>query len=456
MSTPPPLPTPAASQSPRGAAHLLAAGLGHPPAPIRWNALDGMFAAVEEIERRWPGFKAPNEQDRQALAEEFLHRIESGDWMNCRLSKVGEAVRAVFDENRLNQTTIEPVRQFFYRELSISNKSALLRAGFSAYMETFSPSSGHSQHLADALAQATARLPQREGQILEFLPTFFQPKRIVDDIANKLSVSKSPYQEAVQLGLRSPHEPGLMSHVHLAFLRLTARHMHFNEVCDRVLAWLEPEGKPALQTGASAAITAILAPWTSEDPSSDRKAYLTHRLVEMYGDPRLSHGAPWSEVGTNERAVLFRWLTGENLRLFFDAITATNDSHMWAPRRKFYMDLYDAGVINAAWVAFAPEGARKAREILHQSGHRSRGVFGRQTSGGSRANTSILVAATTSGKIIVDGTHNYKVHVFSKADNNAPKLYQERYECEKIRLNARSDQAKPHNGDWTNWVKSKI
>jgi hypothetical protein len=175
----------------------------------------------------------------------------------------------------------------------------------------------------------------------------------------------------------------------------------------------------------------------------------------MYGDPRRSTGDPWFRVGAAERAVFLRWLTGENLRLLFDAITDTNDSHMWTARREFYLGLHQQKRIDAVWVAFAPSGAREARRILEATGHGKGLDFGRQVAGGSRANTSLLIAKI-GRKIVVDGSHSYKVHVFDEDDPKAPKLYQPLYDCEQIRLRTPERQRKSHNGDWQHWVLMRI
>jgi hypothetical protein len=55
----------------------------------------------------------------------------------------------------------------------------------------------------------------------------------------------------------------------------------------------------------------------------------------------------------------------------------------------------------------------------------------------------------------VEGSHNYKVHIFREIDLRAPKLYRPTYDCEKIRLIAGAD-AKMHLGNWQSWVLERI
>ncbi len=80
--------------------------------------------------------------------------------------------------------------------------------------------------------------------------------------------------------------------------------------------------------------------------------------------------------------------------------------------------------------------------------------YGLQTAGGSRLYTSLLILKIGS-KILVEGSHNYKIHVFRASSPTAPVLYQARYDCEMIRL-AAGAEAKSHNGDWQGWVLERI
>lgn len=124
---------------------------------------------------------------------------------------------------------------------------------------------------------------------------------------------------------------------------------------------------------------------------------------------------------------------------------------MWAPRRKFWLGLHDQKRIDAAWVAFSKEGVEFAR----RKGADNRFLrFGRQEAGGSRTNTSLLILKI-GNKIVVEGSHSYKVHVFKDDHPKAPKLYEGRYDCEHIRLLPGSWSV-AHNGDWQGRVLEHI
>lgn len=65
-------------------------------------------------------------------------------------------------------------------------------------------------------------------------------------------------------------------------------------------------------------------------------------------------------VPSEHLAILMRWLTGENIRFFLDVVSAVETSHMWEPRRKFWLSLYNQERIDAAWVAFSAGGVKRS------------------------------------------------------------------------------------------------
>lgn len=441
-------------EAPRKLSTLLSEGAGATKRP-RNTDLTPLRAAVARIEARWPDQGTPEPQDPEALVQDMRHRLAHDAWDGCSVSHVCAAARALFDQERRNRSDLDALRRFYYRETEQCDRPTLLNAMLAAYLDSFEPGASHTHAIAESLRKAEGRPSGRSARLLTALPQLLDPGAAVEAVTDHLVGSERPYETLVALGLQSPHAPGLMDHAHLCFVERLAPRLADGDEANRLLDWLCPKGKLARRSGAADAITAILHPWVRQDPAAQRLSQLTHRLVDMYGDPRRVAGDPWHNVGDAERAVFLRWLTGENLRLLFDAITDTNDSHMWAERREFYLGLHQQKRIDAAWVAFAPAGARQARAILANAGHGGGMEFGRQTAGGGRKNTSLLIARIGS-KIVVDGSHSYKVHVFQQDDPRAPKLFQQSYDCEKIRYSLPESRKKSHHGAWQNWVEMRI
>lgn len=127
---------------------------------------------------------------------------------------------------------------------------------------------------------------------------------------------------------------------------------------------------------------------------------------------------------------------------------------MWPPRRDFWLKLYDDKMIDEAWVAFGSEARRYAQQNLVRSGKTDMNRrFGRQLDRGG--STSLLIMRI-GNKIVVDGCHSYKTHIFRMDDKQAPKLYQREYYCDKIMRSSRN--SKPHNSinNWSQWVLQNV
>ena len=427
-------------------------------APARRPAvsLEPLHRAVARIEARWPDAGPPDEKDRERLVRKMKMRLELDEWQGCRLSFVAAAAHALFDPERRSRSDLSNLRDFYYRETAVSDRAPLLSAMLMVFVDSFDPGAAHTDAIAAALREARSRIPARGRRLVEAVPELLDPEKVADTLAQRMRGVGNPYEILRGLGVKAPHAPGLMDHVHLRYVDLVAPDLGQDTTADGLLTWLRPEGLSARRTGAAEAITALLRPWLRRDPGPDRLTFLTHRLVDMYGDPRRMSGAPWHNVGAAERAVFLRWLTGENLRLLFDVISDTNESHMWAERRRFYLSLHEQKRIDALWVAFAPAAARRARQIMADSGHGTAMEFGRQVSKASgRSNTSLLIAKIGS-KILVDGSHSYKVHMFGADDPNAPKLFEKTYDCERIRWSLDERNKTSHHGGWQNWVLMRI
>jgi hypothetical protein len=256
------------------------------------------------------------------------------------------------------------------------------------------------------------------------------------------------------IGLSSPHAPGMLDFTHLAFVKKMAPFLDRRPSAEKLIGWLRPEGHSAREAGAAEAIDALLAPWHSGSPPDPFRDYLLQSLRSLYGDPRIVKGSVWDRVEPRSRTTIMRWLTGENIRFFLDVVSRVEDSHMWEPRRKFWLGLHEQKKIDEAWVAFSPKGASTAREMLRSLDRTKGRAFGTQVAGGSRSDTSLLILKI-GGCVVVEGSHNYRVHVFSLNSRGCPMLFESQYDCELIRKNP---DRKPiqHVGNWQSRVLEQI
>jgi hypothetical protein len=213
-----------------------------------------------------------------------------------------------------------------------------------------------------------------------------------------------------------------------------------------------------LQTGAGIAIEALLTAWRNETPPDKTRHEMSEAIVRAYNDPRLHRGGIWASFDPDLRSVLLRWLTKQDMKFFCDMVTATQDSHMWPPRRDFWLGLYEEGMIDEAWVAFGKKAQQYARRQLGQASSADVGRrFGRQVSGEDKS----LLIMRIGNKIVVDGCHSYKTHIFRRDDPKAPKLYSLSYDTNKIRTDSRLSQThywseRNKLRTWEEWVMRHV
>ena len=421
--------------------------------PTALAALNKLASTTDRILARWPDVVVePPERDRERLVQEMQRRLDTSDWTDTRMSLVTTAAVALFDQDRRERSDLAALRNFYCEEIASSDRRTFLNTMVAVFIGSYEPGAAHTVGLATALNRSRSKIGARWAALLEGVPEFLDASAAPSALASRMIKMTVPWDDLRQLGLRSPHAPGLMDYVHLAFVEQLSPQLDKRFEMERLIGWLKPEGQQARASGAAQAISALLSPWQSRAPSNDDERFLTERLISLYGDPRIrSENAAWSGVPTHLRAIIDRWLTGENIRFFLDVVSAVEESHMWAPRERFWLGLHNQKRIDAAWVAFSKEGVAYAR----RKGADNRFLrFGRQEAGGSRANTSLLILKIGS-KIVVEGSHSYKVHVFRDDHPKAPKLYESWYDCEDIRLLPGSWSV-AHHGDWQGRVLEHI
>ncbi|MFG1319229.1 EH signature domain-containing protein [Xanthobacter autotrophicus] len=417
--------------------------------------LNTLRAAVERVQARWPDVVAdPPERDRERLVAEMMARLQDERWAGLTMQLATSAARATFDPIRRNRPDLVPLRTFYCAETRVSTSATFLAAMLSVYMDSYMPGAPHTHALSVALKEARLRMGARGTDLITRIPALLDPASAPEAIAALMVEMGDVWEGLKAIGLRTPHAPGLMDHAHLAYVRRLQPDLGRRADIDRLFAWLKPDQQLPRTSGAGEAITALLSPWLSGDPSKDDVAHITQTLVGFYGDPRVNPGGVWAGVPQTQRDVILRWLTGKDIRFFLDVVSQVEDSHMWEPRRTFWLGLYEQKRIDAAWVAFSRSGVELARRSLPRRDGVHTQSYGTQSAGGGRSNTSLLILKVGS-KIVVEGSHSYKVHIFSAAHPAAPKLYQPTYDCEAIRLLPGSE-ARPHLSGWQGWVEERI
>ena len=418
-------------------------------------ALTHLERAVRRVLDRWPDVKPePPEKERNALAREMLGRVERSDWSGVSTWRVTAGAVAAFDEARRDAEALAPLRAFYLREIEATEQQSILDGLFWVYIESFYPGADHTKRLAASLSQRAGKFGARINQLLANFDGLLSPAKAVDAVARQMVSSSEPYSDLKKLGFPAPHSPGLLYFAYLAFLEAIKGRLDRPDEQKRLLQWLRPENTQALQQGAAQAIAALLFPWQQVSPSESVQSYLTESIVGAYGDPRLIQGGVWAAFPQQLKSVLLRWLTREDMRFFCDVITQTQDHHNWPPRRDFWLRLFKERRIDEAWVAFG--GAAREHAKQYYKGTGAFNVDKRFAKQLDDSGSKSLLIMRIGNKIVVDGCHSYKTHIFRADDPTAPKLYQSTYHCVDIRR--RSALSKSHNPipHWQHWVEQYI
>lgn len=419
-----------------------------------------LLTAAQKVRDRWPDVDVPkNEREREALALKLRDKVERDAWDKTRLSFVIAAASAVFDPERRERPDLSKTRDFLYSEVGASTSETFLSGLLRAYLESYIPNEAHTVSLATALRKAIPRMSAAGRLLLERVPELMDPKNGPDQLAVRISKMSDPYAELIQLGVRNPHGAGFMDIAHLSLTGLIRPHLGERKLIDWYIRWLRPPGKEeARNAGAERALEALIHPWVDKSPEDKLRSYLVETLIELYGDPRIRSGGVWGGIGERYLSIIHRWLTREDMRFFTGVVDAVQKDNMWIKRRDFWLKLYDEGRIDAAWAALSSEAFEYARErLMRQDAKNAYTRVGYQK---TRQNTSLLILKI-GNKIMVDGCHTYRTHVFDVTDPMAPKLFQEGYDCEEIMSASDMRQpvaAKSHSSidSWGRWVRDMI
>jgi hypothetical protein len=193
---------------------------------------------------------------------------------------------------------------------------------------------------------------------------------------------------------------------------------------------LRPDNKLVFADQGLLVAKALLNPLRGQSPAKPTRDLFLRVIIALFGDPRLSPGR-WNSMRDLEEMVR-RWFTEQSLRQFLDIVDRVAVEHMWKYRRAFWEAIFGAGLIDEAWVVFADQGARLARDRFGPEAS-----FGRFDSYGSKQldpGHAVLLLRIGRG-VVADWSHNGKCDIWSDAESrNAPKLYAKTYNSDQVRI----------------------
>ena len=413
------------------------------------------FENIERTIRRvLDRFDAPpiaSDRSPEDILHKMLDHIRNNDWRGVPLSFVIQSAGFAFSPDFRKTPAFEPIRFFLIKEVDASTRCGFINPMVRVYMESFDPVARHTFDLAAALQRNREQIGPRWQDLIFHIPDLFDPHLVSETIAERMDAMDDPWHGLRAIGLRQPHAPGLMDFAHLAFIRRIAPRLNQKQEIERLLGWLRPDGQTLQQMGAGAAINALLAPWRQQSPSKDISSLLTDRLTEFYGHPKVHRHPAWSEVDPELETMFLRWLMRADFRFLFRILDEVERGHMWSDREHFWETMLEQGVVDELWVAFNEEGYHVAQEKLPANTRETALRFGHQT--GEKDKSLLLMRIGE--KIVVEGTYNFKLHIFDADASGVPELYKSQYDVARIRRSRCLDSF-AHRGDWQTRARRSI
>ncbi|GGF76505.1 hypothetical protein GCM10011332_33140 [Terasakiella brassicae] len=409
------------------------------------QGIGGVQKEVFLINEKWPDADHANidDIDPEELCLEMTARLGRGDgfsgshWDGVAWSKACQTVRALWETDLWDNTGFTELRDFFSKLVKVDPRPYLVQVFYNLYFETFQSGSVRTTLIKEILQVTYKRLRTDISELVEEFD-LLEPTQAPSSISYLMTDFDNPYDGLQEMGIAAPHSEGLMEECHLEFLKRLEKPLADGDSSSilRLFKWLKPKQSiPPFELGATSAIEALLLPWKDRDPSQDTKKLIVDNLIAMFGDPRLNRSGPWMVMSDAVEQVIMRWLTEANLIAFLDIVGRVikkeepQNYHMWPDRRKFWESMWKKKRIQAAWVALSDAGRAEAKRIAMETG--SKGLLGFANVNGDLHKCFLFLKC--GNKIIAEGSHNFKVHVFDEKQDTCPKLFQSSYTINRIR-----------------------
>lgn len=377
-------------------------------------------SATKRVAQKWPYITVrTTETDWRKIAAELRRRISEEDWKKVRVTEIVGYARILFSPICGSEPEVAPLQEFLIEELSHSEQASLVNGMADVYYESYAKDSAILKNFGAALYRRSELLNSRWSLALASFPSVFNVGKAHIDIAEAMAKMDLPHEELPHLGIVTPFEGGLMEHAHQVFIQMLAPQLSNRDGVEKLFNWIRPAPGVVRQAGSIAIVTALLSHWTTRDPSDELRELIVENLIATYRDPRVDTGQ-WQGVDKALMNIMYRWLTKADMYFFTGVVDDTpfEGKHMWPPRRDFWLSLYDQKKVAHAWVAFCDGASRMALSKI-RTRNQTDTRFGRQQSTTGYGSTSLLIMKI-GNKIVVDGCHSYKTHIFNEDDLGAP------------------------------------
>ncbi len=430
-----------------------------PPAPAPPQVPERLVEVAGRVRQRFGDRRPVKPEALNILISRLTQATRNWDWKQLTDGEMAQVVRAWASQ----LATLAPdIEDFLLRELRCTTRRSLLGALCDGYLTGWVAREPRTSELARIIQARAAFLPRFWQIAFRATPESLDPADGAIRFGRWLAAQADPYRAVIARGILAPHGPGFMTEAHEAWLSASPEPVDEPTV-RRMLAWIHPASAPRLEGDRAAAVVArLLRPWTARMPAKPLRTLLLNELIGHRGDPRHQNPHFWMQVGEDGKRILLRWLAGQRMEAFLDVVSQAaanmNQGSQWPPRRKFWMGLYEDGRIDEAWPSFGKDAQAIADNLNWSAANAANSPAGGVFFGRQATNRSLLIMKIGK-KIVVEGSHDFRVHIFDLGKRGTPDLYQGEYELNELIL-PRDDKENTHwhdpQGRWMDWVREKI
>ncbi len=212
---------------------------------------------------------------------------------------------------------------------------------------------------------------------------------------------------------------------------------------------------------------AMLSPFDSEVPSPEVQKLLMGTLVSKYGDPRIGE---WPGLRGNDGkfrsdkcvATIKRWLSIEYLDLFVRIIETTAEDRQFRPRKRFWLQYFEKGVISDLTLILASDASAIARRMRRQTENAEYMKWA--TLKRALPNQSVLLMRL-GDLVIAEWSHSGAMQFWKVDNTTAPEFHLPEYFSSALRNGSvrikvgnefRDALIHYENGHWMTWARNAI
>jgi len=212
---------------------------------------------------------------------------------------------------------------------------------------------------------------------------------------------------------------------------------------------------------------ACLSPFEEGAPAPELQKVLMSVLVTEFGDPRISEWPRLSGKRGAERrerclTTIRRWLSIEYLDLFIRIIEATAVDYQFAPRKRFWLQYFEKGVISDLTLVLASDANSVARRTRGQS---AESEYMKWASLSAALPDQSVLLMRLGDLVIAEWSHSGAMRFWLADNKSAPKFHKNEYTASELRAGSikvrtssgyRDSIVHLPNGQWMTFASDAI